>query len=65
MSEPYFGGETVAFLTGLTALRRANGVPLEEAFAEAESARRALVSKNGSTSMGRGELLAFLREFDK
>ncbi|GAA1641418.1 hypothetical protein GCM10009764_74310 [Nocardia ninae] len=50
---------------GLTALRRANGVPLDEAFEEAESAWRALVSKNGSTSMGRGELLAFVREFDK
>ncbi|WP_186818669.1 hypothetical protein [Nocardia ninae] len=49
----------------MTALRRANGVPLDEAFEEAESAWRALVSKNGSTSMGRGELLAFVREFDK
>ncbi|MEU8894594.1 hypothetical protein [Nocardia sp. NPDC048505] len=64
MSEPYFGGETAAFLIGLTALRRANGVPLGEAFAQAESAWRALISEKGNTTMSRSELLAFLQRFD-
>ncbi|MEV6274904.1 hypothetical protein [Nocardia sp. NPDC051832] len=64
MSEPYFGGEAVAFLTGLTALRRANGVPLAEAFAQAEAEWRTLVSAKASTSMSRSELLAFLQKLD-
>ncbi|WP_128376402.1 hypothetical protein [Streptomyces cavernae] len=63
-SERHYGGTTSAFITALVALQRAQGVPLEEAFAKAESLHQERVRHSGSDTFSSSELLAFLRQFE-
>lgn len=63
MSEPYYGGESVAIIAALTAILRAEGLPLDQAAFEAERRWSSARSGRNSSSFGRAELLSFLASF--